>query len=85
MLVSLRVVYSAWRSPDGVVDAEPGRKTPASHAVLAVGGEQAGRVLIKNSWGPGWGMSGYGSVTRRYLESYGLRMHVVERVGYAAA
>jgi hypothetical protein len=85
VLVSLRVVLSAWRSSDGVIDAEAGRKAPANHAVLAVGvseaGERGEQVIIKNSWGAGWGMDGYGFVAKRYIDHYGLRIHVLEREG----
>lgn len=83
VLVSLRLVRSAWRTPDGVIDAEAGQKAPANHAVLAVGvrdtDDRPEQVIIKNSWGTGWGADGYGFVTRRYLEHYGLRIHVLER------
>jgi len=83
VLVSLRVVPAAWRRPDATIDAEPGRKAPGNHAVLAVGatepGEDPERAIVKNSWGPRWGCDGYGYLSRRYLETYGLRMHVLER------
>lgn len=88
VLVSLRVVPAAWRRPDATIDAEPGRKAPGNHAVLAVGatkpGEDPERAIVKNSWGPQWGRDGYGYLTRRYLESYGVRMHVLEREGDGA-
>ena len=70
-------MYSVW--PGGIIDAEPGRKTPANHAVLAVGGLTGpDRIIVKNSWGAGWGDHGYGSITRRYLDHYGLRAHALE-------
>jgi hypothetical protein len=82
VIVTLRVVRSAWRTADGVIDAAPGRKTPGNHAVLAVASseaaEQPERIVIKNSWGVNWGDSGYGVVTGRYLDHYGVRAHVVE-------
>jgi len=88
VLVSLRVVPAAWRRPDARIDVAPGRKAPGTHAVLAVGatepGEDPERAIVKNSWGPRWGRNGYGYLSRRYLESYGLRMHVLEREGDGA-
>lgn len=79
VVLSLRVVRSAWRVTGGEVDADPGAKTPGSHAVLAVGVlDDPVRVIIKNSWGPLWGQDGYGFITERYLDTYGLRAHVLE-------
>jgi hypothetical protein len=79
VVLTLRVVRSAWRQPDGTIDAGPNRKTPGNHAVLAVGAlSNPARIVIKNSWGRGWGDNGYGYVTSRYLEQYALRAHVLE-------
>jgi len=79
VVLTLRVVRAAWRQPDGTIDAEPNRKTPGNHAVLAVGSlSSPDRIVVKNSWGPHWGDGGYGHVTRRYLDHYGLRAHVLE-------
>lgn len=53
--------------PDLTPDIERG-----GHAVLAVGyglapsGQEA--VLIRNSWGPGWGLDGYAWLSRSYLD-----------------
>jgi hypothetical protein len=78
-ILTLKVVRSAWRHPDGTIDADPGRKTPGSHAVVAVGVQMdPDRIVVKNSWGPGWGDGGYGYVARRYLEHYGHVAHVLE-------
>jgi hypothetical protein len=79
VVLTLPVVRSAWRAPDGVIDAEPGRKAPGNHAVLAVGAlDEREQIVIKNSWGDDWGDSGYGYVSRRYIESYVLRAHILE-------
>jgi hypothetical protein len=81
VILTLRVVRSAWRGPDGLIDAEPGRKTPGNHAVLAVAisvpTDAKEEIVIKNSWGVHWGVGGYGTVTRRYFDSYALRAHVL--------
>jgi hypothetical protein len=79
VVLTVRVVRSSWRNPDGIIDAEPGRKTPGNHAVLAAGALTGpDRIIIKNSWGPSWGDRGYGYLTRRYLASYALRAHALE-------
>lgn len=79
VILSVRVVRSAWRVASGEIDVPPGRKTPGNHAVLAVGVLDApARVIIKNSWGAAWGDRGYGYITEGYLNSYGLRAHVLE-------
>jgi hypothetical protein len=79
VILSVKVVRSAWRKAGGEIDAPPGQKTPGNHAVLAVGVLNApARVIIKNSWGAAWGNSGYGFISEDYLNSYGLRAHVLE-------
>lgn len=82
VVLTLAVVLGAWPS-SGVIDAPPGRKTPGAHAVLALGTSTQRaetRALIKNSWGSGWGVDGYGFVSSRYMENYALAGHVMEPV-----
>jgi C1A family cysteine protease len=72
-------VQGAWVS--GKVDAESTAKAPTNHAVLAVGvsGEASpDSIIVKNSWGVKWGDSGYGTVTKRYVETFTLRAHALE-------
>ena len=83
VVLTLRFVASAWLSSGPEVDAPPGRKCPTNHAVLVVGiAETSDRlaesVIVKNSWGVGWGLAGYGFVSRRYLEHYVVRAHELE-------
>jgi C1A family cysteine protease len=43
------------------------------HAVLAVGyDDSTARFLVRNSWGPGWGMGGYFTFPYAYLTETGL-------------
>ncbi len=46
----------------------PTERTLGGHAVMAVGYNDAtARFLVKNSWGTGWGMSGYFTIPYAYL------------------
>ena len=45
-----------------------GEKVLGGHAVLAVGyNDNSQRFIVRNSWGPGWGMGGYFTVPYAYL------------------
>ncbi|WP_298698786.1 C1 family peptidase [Brevundimonas sp.] len=73
-LILLRLSASFYR-PDaaGVVHPAPGEVgDPAlGHAVLAVGhGEIGGApaILVRNSWGTGWGVAGHAWLTQNYVE-----------------
>jgi C1A family cysteine protease len=55
---------------------EPGDSVRGGHAVVAVGyddgkriGSRRGALLIRNSWGTGWGENGYGWLPYAYVES----------------
>jgi hypothetical protein len=58
--------------PDGIIDEALGEIPDLSryHAVVAVahGAASAGRaVLVRNSWGGGWGDKGYGWLTEEFM------------------
>jgi hypothetical protein len=83
VILTIGVIQPIWEAPGSLIDADPGRKTQAVHAVIAVAvtepNEQPERVLIKNSWGPEWADHGYGSLSRRYLDNYTIAAHRMER------
>ncbi len=66
-------VYESFESPHvaktGIVPMPAsGEKVLGGHAVLAVGYDDSSqRFLVRNSWGPGWGMGGYFTVPYGYL------------------
>ncbi|KDA01278.1 C1 family peptidase [Hyphomonas oceanitis] len=56
------------------------------HAVLGVGSASDGTdhfILIRNSWGAGWGMSGHAWLSRAYIELHLIEARIVaqERIG----
>ena len=62
-------------APDGVIEVPPlTAPQGAYHAVLVVGARtyEASRVLlVRNSWGSGWGADGYGWLPTDYLIAFG--------------
>jgi hypothetical protein len=73
VLILLRLSRSFdWVGSDGIVDQAVGEQPEylRRHAVIAVGvGDIGGQraVLVRNSWGNGWGNGGYGWLTERFL------------------
>lgn len=81
VILSLRHVPDAWDN-GALVHAAPGTETNGRHAVLAVGdGTYQGHetVMIRNSWGAGWGIDGYGYVTDTYLTAFLAVAYVIDR------
>lgn len=66
-------VYQSFESPavakSGVVPMPGASETVVGgHAVLAVGYDDASqRLIVRNSWGPGWGMKGYFTLPYAYI------------------
>jgi C1A family cysteine protease len=83
VVLTVRLVPTAWRRDDGWIDAGAGDIEQGGHAILAVGAESQtssvpNHVIVKNSWGPNWGARGYGFISDRYLRHYGVVAHVLE-------
>lgn len=75
VLLILEVTDGFWYPSSGVIDVSAADKPDGRHAVACVGiatHPSSGRcLLIKNSWGEGWGLGGYAWVTLRYVAQYG--------------
>jgi len=71
-------VYESFESDEvahtGVAQMpEPSEMALGGHAVLAVGyDDAAGRLLLRNSWGSGWGMGGYFTLPYAYASDANL-------------
>jgi C1A family cysteine protease len=66
-------VYESFESQQtartGMVDMpQPGERVVGGHAVAAVGYDDAAkRFIVRNSWGPKWGMKGYFTMPYAYV------------------
>jgi C1A family cysteine protease len=74
----------AFYLPDknGIVDSAEKPDPTRKHAVVAVGhGVRASdrMILVRNSWGPDWGISGYAWLTGSYLTARLLRAAVLTK------
>jgi C1A family cysteine protease len=71
VVVLSMTLSAAFYIPDvfGVVDATEAPDSAMRHAVVAVGTGQRGTtrfLLVRNSWGESWGISGYGWLSEAY-------------------
>jgi C1A family cysteine protease len=76
-LLVLRLTESWFAvNADGLVPAPTHNDRFAGrHAVVAAGYDAARqRVLVRNSWGAGWGDGGYAWLPHDYVETYGLEV-----------
>ena len=69
-------------TPNGAIEVPPLTAPQGSyHAVLVVGARthrQARVLLVRNSWGSGWGAGGYGWLPLDYLIAFGARAGAVD-------
>ena len=71
-------VYASFEGADvaktGVVPLpQAGEQQLGGHAVLAVGYDDTPqRFIVRNSWGPSWGMAGYFTIPYAYLTNSSL-------------
>jgi C1A family cysteine protease len=67
-LLGVRAMPRMFNPKDGVVFSEEGDVSKGGHCIL-VGGydDYSQRITFKNSWGPAWGLSGYGYLTYEYF------------------
>ncbi len=67
---------------NGTIEVPPLTAPQGSyHAVLVVGARTHERVrtlLVRNSWGPGWGAGGYGWLPLDYLIAFGARADAID-------
>jgi C1A family cysteine protease len=84
VITLMRLSNSFFRiNADGIVDEAPGDRPDLNirHAVVSVGHGELKRervVLIRNSWGAGWGAHGYGWVTEKFLRPRVFRLAILK-------
>jgi hypothetical protein len=82
VLMTLSAAFYFARSSNGIVDQQAGEQSNPNrrHAVVAVGhGLLAGQkvVLVRNSWGDGWGEQGHAWLTEAYLVPRVIRIGIL--------
>ena len=75
-------------APDGTIEVPPlTAPQGAYHAVLVVGARTHGQdraLLIRNSWGLGWGAGGYGWLPTDYLIAFGARAGAIDLSSFSS-
>ena len=55
------------------------------HAVVVVGHDNAGRLLVRNSWGEVWGTAGYAWIEESFVATAGMFAAVIDHMHAVAA
>ena len=76
-------------TPNGTIEVPPLTAPQGSyHAVLVVGARTHERVrvlLVRNSWGPGWGTGGFGWLPLDYLIAFGARAGAIDLSSFTSS
>jgi hypothetical protein len=77
LIVNLTLTFYSPTQPGGIIEFQDSALPNRKHAVLAVGygigsDTTEPHVLIRNSWGAGWGLNGYGWLPQKYIEVHAL-------------
>jgi Papain family cysteine protease len=82
VILTTQISISFYRpDADGVIDGKLNEPRTACHAVVAVGHgtrKATQLILVRNSWGPTWGLNGYGWVTARYISPRLYHMAIIK-------
>lgn len=82
--IGIRIGYSFLRPVVGRIPLPaPDEALLEGHALLVVGyndgtGQQDGFLIVRNSWGEGWGDGGYGYLPYEYIERHGAEAWIVD-------
>jgi Papain family cysteine protease len=71
VLIGMSISNAFYYPKTGVVDSKEAVDSTRRHAVIAVAtGELAGArfLMVRNSWGAGWGLAGYAWIAERYMK-----------------
>jgi C1A family cysteine protease len=71
VILGVRITDAFYRVDKNGYIAEPGQREMGGHAIVAVGSYQDKQskkfLLIRNSWGAGWGKDGHALISQEYL------------------
>lgn len=81
VLIGMSISDAFYDPKDGVLDSTEAVDATRRHAVIAVAaGEQSGskHLMVRNSWGAGWGMAGYAWIAERYMRPRIMEMVTID-------
>jgi len=71
VLIGMSISDAFLHATGGEVDSTEAIDTTRRHAVIAVAtGDRGGArfLMVRNSWGAGWGLAGYAWIAERYMK-----------------